>query len=414
MIKEEDRLANQAFSRAEDLMVGAGTLYFKRNHTKDKHGFHHLGNSTGFSITTDIEKIDKNSAMNKHRELMASVVTSVKASAKIILEEYNPYNLALGLFGEEGVRHQTAKTFTDEVYEVLGNPSIISLVDADGNKYMNVKNIVVKPENAIPAKFEAKVATSHMTISTVTVANDTLTDTKGGTLTLAPAAFAGTSDVRVFITVKAAPTSNGDLNGLELEVREGISGVPQSLKVTTTKTTETFTLTSGATIVAKVGTLHSFTADTAMNEAELVASVSSFKEGKDYVVNELESRGGLVKITEKGAIKEGDKVKVSFEVPEQDFISVAGGIAGFIEGELLFLGDPNNGGQYNIEGWKVRITPDGELSGLISDNEFGNFTLNVDFLSDRENHKDEPLYRATLVGYAQNDEDSKYHYDPKY
>ena len=407
-------MSNQAFSRPEDLMVGAGTLYFKRTHSKDKHGFHHLGNSTGFTITTDIEKVDKNSSMNKHRELMASVVTSVKASSKITLEEYNSYNLALGLFGEESIRKQVAKTFTDEVYEVLGNPSIISLVDADGNKYMNVKNIVVKPENTIPAKFEAKSVSPSMTISTVTLTNDTLTDTKGGTLTLAPAAFAGTNDVRVFITVKNAPNNNGDLDGLTLEVREGLSGAVQTFSVTTTKTTETFTLASGATIVATVGTLHSFTASTVMNEAELTAPITAYKEGKDYVVNELESRGGLIKITQEGLIKMGDKVKVSFEVPEQDFISVAGGIAGFIEGELLFLGDPNNGGQYNIEGWKVRITPDGDLSGFISENEFGNFTLNVDYLSDRENHKDCPLYRATLVGYAQNEDENKGYYNPIY
>ena len=407
-------MSNQAFSRPEDLMVGAGTLYFKRTHSKDKHGFHHLGNSTGFTITTDIEKIDKNSSMNKHRELMASAVTSVKASSKITLEEYNPYNLALGLFGEESIIKQAAKTFTDEVYEVLGNPSIISLVDADGNKYMNVKNIVVKPVNAIPAKFEARSVSPSMTISTVALTNDTLTDTKGGTLTLAPAAFAGTNDVRVFITVKNAPNNNGDLDGLTLEVREGLSGAIQTLSVTTTKTTETFTLASGATIVATVGTLHSFTASTVMNEAEITASITAYKEGKDYVVDELESRGGLVKITQNGLIKTGDKVKVSFEVPEQDFISVAGGIAGFIEGELLFLGDPNNGGQYNIEGWKVRITPDGDLSGFISENEFGNFTLNVEYLSDRENHKDAPLYRATLVGYAQNEDTVKGYYDPIY
>ena len=47
-------------------------------------------------------------------------------------------------------------------------------------------------------------------------------------------------------------------------------------------------------------------------------------------------------------------------------------------------------------------------------NEFGNFTLNVEYLSDRENHKDAPLYRATLVGYAQNEDTVKGYYDPIY
>ena len=407
-------MANQAFSRAEDLMVGAGTLYFKRNQSKDKHGFHHLGNATSFSISTDIEKIDKNSSMNKHRELMASVVTSVKATASIVLEEYNPYNLALGLFGEEGMTHQAAKTVVDEVHSVVGVPSIISLMDADGNKYFNVSNIVVKPLSAVPTKFEARTSTPDMSISTVTLANDTFTDTKGGVLTLNPAAYSGTEDKRVFITVKTAPTSNGDLNGLEIDVREGISGVVQPFQVSSTSVSEVFTLASGATITAKVTPLDSFTASTAMNEAELKASITAFKHGRDYVVEEIESRSGFVKIKDGGIIKAGDSVKISYGVPEQDFISVAGGIAGVIEGELLYIGDPNNGGQYNLEGWKCRITPDGELSGLISDNEFGSFTLTVDFLSDRVNHPDAPLYRLTKVGEATGDEVSKGYYDPRY
>ena len=67
-----------------------------------------------------------------------------------------------------------------------------------------------------------------------------------------------------------------------------------------------------------------------------------------------------------------------------------------------------------LEGWKCKVTPDGDLSGLITDKEFGNFTLNVDFVSDRENHPDCPLYRLTSVGEASSDTDSKSYYDPKY
>lgn len=407
-------MSNQANSRAADLMVGAGVLYFKRTHSNDQHGFHHLGNSTGFSITTEVEKVDKNSSMDKHRELMASVVTSVKPSAKIVLEEYNPYNLALGLFGEECVRKQSAKTLTDEEYTVLGNPSIISLVDEDGNKYFNVKNVKVKPQSTVPATFTAKTTTADMSMATTTVANDTFTDTKGGQLILTAGTFAGTSDVRVFITVKSAPTANGDLNGLELEVKEGLSGAVQTFTVSTTNTSKTFTLTSGAKIEAKVGALQSFTANPAMNEATLTAAMTAYKEGRDFVLSEQELRAGFIKITEGSLIKKGDKVKISAEVPEGTYIAVAGGIAGFIEGELLYIADVNNGPNYNIEGWKVRINPDGEVSGFITDKEFGNFTLSVDFLADREHHPDAPYYLATKVGEASGEENGSGFYDPRY
>ena len=406
-------MSDQAYSRPNDLMVGAGTLYFKRTQSKDEHGFHHLGNCTSFTLSTEINKIEKNSSMNRHRELMQSIVTSVKASAKITLEEYNPYNLALGLFGEESFRKQAAKQLVDEVYTVQSVPGIISLVDADGNKYMNVKDIVVKPVSAIPATFTGKGVTADMTLSTTSVTNDTLTDTKGGKLELKVGTFAGTSDVRVFITVTSAPNANGNLDGLKLEVKEGISGAPQTFTAVS-GTTETFTLTSGAQIEASVGALASFTVNTAMNEALLTASISAFKVGRDYAIEDVESRAGFIKIARDGLIKQGDKVKISAKIPEETFIEVAGATAGTIEGELLFTGDPNSGAQYVLEGWRCKVTPDGDLSGLITDNDFGNFTLNVDFVSDRENHPDHPLYKLTRVGEASADDKGAGYYDPKY
>lgn len=396
-------------------MVGAGTLYFKRTHSNDQHGFHNLGNSTGFSITTEVEKTEKNSSMSKHRELIASVVTSVKPSAKITLEEYNPYNMALGLFGEEGYRKQEAKTLTDEEYTVISVPGIISLADADGNKYMNVTDIVVKPSQTVPATFVGKSVTADMTLNTTTITNDTLKDHKGGKIVLSAGTFAGTSDVRVFITVKAAPTAAGDLDGLILEVKEGLSGTPQTFNGTT-GTTQTFTLASGAKMEVSVGTLDTFMANVAMNEAVLTAPMNEYKKDRDYVVEEIESRAGFIKITENGLIKTGDKVKISANIPEKEYIYVAGGTAGFIEGELMYIGDVSNGPNYNIEGWKCRITPDGEISGFITDKDFGNFSLNIDFLSDREHHPDYPFYRATLVGNADMTKDDKGsgYYNPKY
>ena len=49
-------MSNQAFSEAEDLMVGAGELYFKRDDDNNK-SFHHLGNVEEFNINTDITTV---------------------------------------------------------------------------------------------------------------------------------------------------------------------------------------------------------------------------------------------------------------------------------------------------------------------------------------------------------------------
>lgn len=407
-------MANQAESVANDLMVGAGVLYFKRS--DDPNGFHHLGNAEAFTISNDIEKIEKNSSMNKKRELMASVITSIKPSASITLNEYNPYNLALGLFGTEGMHSQAAVTLTDEVFTVTSVPGIITLKDADGNRYFDVSDVKVKPAASVPTKFKVVSATTDMSIATTTNTDDTLKDTLGGTIELDPAGFAGTKDVRVFITVKTAPTAAGDLNGLVLEVREGLVGSVQTFSCTTPSTlTETYTLTGGAKLKVTVAATKNFTANTNMNEALLSPSVTDFAAGKDFFVDAQMARGGVITIKEGGKIKTGDTIKVSAKIPKGEYPMVAGGNAGDIRGELLFLGDPNVGGNYVVEAWNVKVTPDGDLSGLISDNEFGSFQLKIDFLSDYANHPDAPYYSATMIGRADGkDKVTSGIYDPHY
>ena len=77
-------MSNQAFSQAADLMVGAGEFYFQRD--DDVNGLHHLGNVDEFNITNDVTTVEKNSSMNRKRELMASVTTAVAASASLTFE----------------------------------------------------------------------------------------------------------------------------------------------------------------------------------------------------------------------------------------------------------------------------------------------------------------------------------------
>lgn len=412
-------MSNQAYSVSEDLMVGAGVLYFKRE--GDENGWHHLGNVDEFNITNDIEKIDKNSSMNKKRELMASVVTSIKPTASITMTEYNPYNLALGLYGTEGVYHQAGVTLTNEPYVVPSTPGVITLVDANGNRYMDVRNITLAPSATIPATFKGinvGPATSTMSITTTTSTDDTFTDILGGTLRLATGTWTGTSDVDVYLTIDTAPTVAGDLNGLVLKVQEGIAGTVQTFAVSTTTLTQTFNLASGAQIVATVTASDSFTATGTTNpitgmQAKLVAALTTYVADKDYTVDAQESRAGVIKIKPNGRINAGDTVLVNAIIPEKSYPTVSGGNAGDIAGELLFIGDPNIGGMYNIEGWKVKVTPDGDLTGLIG-TEFGTFTLNVDFLSDYENHPDYPYYRATMIGRADGSNVTSGEYDPRY
>lgn len=338
--------------------------------------------------------------MNRARELMASAVTAVKPSAKVKLFEYNPYNLALGLFGAEGMEHQEAKTLTDEVYTVVSVPGIIQLQDADGKTYYNCTNVTVKPQTPVPAKIVFNGTTSAV-----------YTDAAGGTITADVGTYSATTDERIFITVKTAPTASGDLSGLAIEVKEGVLGTAQPFNVATTSTTKDFTLTSGVKLTVAVKTAKTFTAGDTIIEADLTASTTTYKAGKDYTFEEQSGKAGFLKINAGGAISENDKILVSASVPEQTFVTVSGSNAGVIEGQLMYISDANAGPNVIVEAWDVKVTPDGELSGLIS-SDFGSYSLSFEFLSSRQLHPDHPFYKVTYVDKAAGTEVAGGTYDP--
>lgn len=409
-------MSNQAFSRSDDLMVGAGVLYFQRN--DDPNGWHHLGNVDEFTINNNIETIEKNSSMNKKRELMASVVTAVSPTGSITMTEYNPYDLALGLYGVEGVLNQTGRLVTRESYTVSSVPGIITVVDPGGNRCMDISNVVLAPQTSTPVGFKFVTGAS----------GSVFTDIEGGKLTLNAGTSSPSSNTTVYISMTHSGTpTTGDLDGYTFYVKEGALGSLQTQAFTTTQTSSfTWTLSSGATIDidpssstslnGPFSTTGSYIGNDPLTSgltAELTPSLSTYTEGKDYIADEQELRAGIIKIKSGGNIKAGDTVLVTCNVPEKKFITVSGADAGDIEGKLLFIGDPNVGGQYNIEGWKVKITPDGDLTGLIG-TDFGTYTLQVRFVTDYENHPDYPYYRATLINRSTGDSAKRGNYDPEY
>lgn len=388
-------------------MVGAGEVWFKRS--DDANGWHTLGNCDEMNITVDVTKVEKNSSLNRKRTLMQSVVTAVKPTTTITLTEYNAYNMALGLYGTEAVTHIDEKDVVDELYTVVSVPGIITLVDADGNRVFNAKNIIVKPESAIPAMASfVSVPSSLGTLATTTNKNDTITDTAGGKLTINAGTYSAPTDTRIFMIIKTAPTSSGDLNGMEIEVKEGVAGIAQSFTVSSTKLTDTFTLTSGATITATVTSGDTFTKTTvgATIEAKVEASTTTYTKGRDYFYDEQNASAGVIKFNTGSAISAGDKVKVSYHVDEADLLNVSLADAGDIEGEFLYVGDNNSGPNYVIEGWRVKVSPSGDLSGLIG-TDFGSFQLTVDFLDDSEHHSDFPFARVTATSRSGDTSEAK-------
>lgn len=395
-------MANQAFSESADLMVGAGELYFKRK--DDPNGFHHLGNAESFNITTDVTTVEKNSSMNKRRELMASVVTAVAPSASITMNEYNPYNLALGLFGEEHLHTQEELTLTDESYVVDSVPGIIEVKDADGNRVYKLHDVSLKLANPKSASMNP-------------AAGQTLISGKGTTNVKVGGAYTGSTDKTYYIWVSHDVTAPGDVAGLELKYgTTPVLGSAQKVSPTTgTGTTDTVTIADGivldVTIEATTGDF-STVSPSQFYKIECKASSSDLKEGVDYLIEEQSSRAGFIKIMDTPKIEKGDMILVTAKASEASLITVSGASAGEIEGELMFIGDPNQGDVYVIEAWDVKVQPDGDLTGLISD-DFGSFDLTVKFLTDYKNHPEYPYYKVTKVGSAGGTEVKTGKYDPR-
>lgn len=396
-------LANQAFSEAADLMVGAGELYFRRK--DDPNGLHHLGNVETFNITTDVTTVEKNSSMNRRRELMASVVTAVAPSGSLTMNEYNPYNLALGLFGEEHVHLQAEQQVVKDGYTVPSIPGVIELVDADGNRYYNVKNIKVEPVNAVPSVTKWSTGAPIQGTSGATIDFDATSN------------YVGTKKQDIIIKITSDVIASGSVSGLAFTFQEGFAGsvqTPTMVNIGGIGAKESYKLGTTGVILEVDVTNGDFSniKSTDIFKISCEPALNDFIENTHYEVSEQSSRAGLIKLMDTEKMAAGDTILVSFETEEATFVTVSGGSAGEIEGELLFVGDPNQGDTYIIEGWDVKIQPNGDLIGLIGD-DFGSFDLTVKFLSNYKEHPDYPYYKATKVGSGTGTEVRAGTYDPR-
>ncbi|HML33854.1 hypothetical protein [Sporomusa sphaeroides] len=365
--------ATKSGSNAEDLMLGAGTIYFERF---DRQGqptgiLHHCGNVDAFNLTTEVTTVAKNSSMNRARELMAEVTTQVAARIAMTFTEYDPVNLSLGLYGEAGVETQEEKTVAGEIYTVSPD-SVLRL------PYYNVSDVILAPLSATPAEVGAAVMqTSLGTDGTLTT---------GGTYT-------GTESTDYYIRITAANTAPGAIAGCEFQWAKGSVAGTYSADIEADGSAQV--LEHGITVQFNVAAGQNFVANE-IYKFTVTAASGAYVKGRDYHVYEVEARAGIINIPPTSTIPENSKIVASYQVAKGKFPKIMGAIAGRIEGRLLFIGDPNKGPCYNGEFWKCSMKPNGDLSGLIG-TEFGSYPIQATCISDRQNHPDEPFYKLVKV-----------------
>jgi len=355
---------------ATNLMLGAGKPYFRRWLNGAPTVLRNLGNVPKFNITPTIEKIQKFSSMDEGKELYGEAVKSRMYKLTLELNEITPYNLALGLYGEEGVEKQEAKTISNEVYIVTPEAPI-------SIPYKNIQDVVIAPVTALPA-------------SIGTAASYAVVGTPGTAKVTASGSFSGAVSGSYFVTITKANAVQGVITDGEFTWQKGLGG---TLSVSTPITGLAQTLGEGVKIAFTPGVSGQDLVVGEIYEIKATAAGASYVAGTDYILDKSQLRAGIIPIPETSSIPEGAKVKVSYTVPEGLYPKIMGGMIKKIEGDLLFIGDPAMGRSYVGEFWHVLVSPSGDI-GLIGD-DWGAFTVEMTILADRINHPDEPFFKIT-------------------
>lgn len=94
---------------ADNLILGAGEVMFDRFDADGvSTGYRHLGNVESLSVSTTVEKVQKKDAMDGARGIYKEAVIGSEAEWSLLLDEYDPENLALALLGDLGTFDQAA------------------------------------------------------------------------------------------------------------------------------------------------------------------------------------------------------------------------------------------------------------------------------------------------------------------
>lgn len=98
---------------ANNLYLGAGELWVNRMTNGALGLWRHLGNVTRFELTPTVETLEKQSSMEGARGTLKEVVTKTTMEVGLTLDEFDPENLALALFGSVSAYSQSSGTATD-------------------------------------------------------------------------------------------------------------------------------------------------------------------------------------------------------------------------------------------------------------------------------------------------------------
>ena len=295
-------------------------------------GYDHLGNAPAFNISLTEEKLEHFSSMSGTKTKDLQLVTQKGATVAFTLEEFTPGNLLRAFKGKEATR-DVQSAATFSGLAVSANKGLYTSI---GKERLGLTRL----ECATPASgaFSA-----------------------GGTVT------GSTSSA----TATIAYVGEGVLECVNVrgtfQPGEQISSA---------------SVTASLRGVARV-------ADAVLTDKPS-APTKRYRQGVDY---DLNARTGLLRVRESCS---AETVYVSADCEACDAQLVDALTASDVTGELLFVGQPDQGPGMVVQCWRVTLSLGGEV-GLISE-ELASIPMNGEVLADDVEHPESPFFRVRYLG----------------
>lgn len=317
----------------DNLLYGAGQVLFKPS---GESGYLHLGRIPDFGITVAVEKDEHYNIMDGSAVKDKDRVKKKSAKSTMVLEEISPENINLAFMGD-GVAQ------TSQSAGALDGQQVTTVSD----RYVDL--------GAVDLSY---LKLSHGTVTGGPFdAGETVTGgTSGAT---AKVAWPGTSHlelINVVGTFQAGETITG-----------GTSAATAS--VSGTETMKDVVVTDHATTPTTRYTL-----------------------GTDYSVVPF---GGLIRELSGGSIA-SNTCYVSAIRPAKTFDTINALVNSSVEGELLFIGTPDDGPKKRVQGWKTSLTITGEVKYLQAEGN-ANISMEAEYLDDSTNHPNNPFFKEITV-----------------
>lgn len=312
-------------------LVGKGRVYFRK---AGETGFVDLGNVPKFDLAPEVTQVDHYSSRSGTKKKDLTIVTEKKATIDFELEEYSSENLNFIFLGQNPVSGSQTKGNLDAVEKTVPDNQFVDL----GKIYL----------------------------SSVKIAHGTVT---GGPFQKGETVTGGTS------------TATG-------KIVWGGSGFIEIISLTGT-------FAANETITG--GTSHaSASANAVTVQEDVIVTDDDTTPTKRYVLGidyRLDAKGGLFEKLESGSITTSCFISADYAL--KSTISINALEASTVQGEMKFIGDPDQGPVCRVNMWLVTLKVSGKMP-LISD-DISKIAMTAEILADEINHPDNPFFEIVQV-----------------